>query len=130
MSDHRNNNYVPGSPAERISMVWPLTIEITSLSKDHNAEQRLQRHVTHLIRREVWCPRVKPGAWMYDPVGVQQIPQRGITFKPRENPWEYPNPKNTKKRTPTGFNIQAQGESLGIPEPQKHKKRTPKGFNM
>jgi hypothetical protein len=67
---------------------------------------------------------------MYDPVGVQQIPQRGITFKPRENPWEYPNPKNTKKRTPTGFNIQAQGESLGIPEPQKHKKRTPKGFNM
>jgi len=52
MSDHRNNNYVPDSPAKRISMVWPLTREITSLSKNHDAEQRLQRHVTHLIRRE------------------------------------------------------------------------------
>ena len=52
MSDHRNDNYVPGSPAERISMVWPLTREITSLCKNYDAERRLQRHVTNLIRRE------------------------------------------------------------------------------
>jgi hypothetical protein len=64
---------------------------------------------------------------MYDLVGVQQIPQRGITFKPGENPRGlYPN-TTTQKRTPTGFNIQAQGESLGIPEPQKHKKKNPNG---
>jgi hypothetical protein len=40
------------TPAERIGLVWPLTREVASLSKKHNVEQRLQRHVTRLIRRE------------------------------------------------------------------------------
>jgi len=52
MSDSRNDDYVPGKPADRIKLVWILTREITSLSKKHDAEQRLQRHVTRLIRRK------------------------------------------------------------------------------
>jgi len=52
MSDRRNDDFVPGTPADRISLVWPLTREIASLSKKHDAERRLQRHVTRLVRRE------------------------------------------------------------------------------
>ena len=43
---------VPGAPAARIALVWPLTREVASLSKRHNVKQRLQRHITRLERRE------------------------------------------------------------------------------
>jgi hypothetical protein len=52
MAERRNENFVPGTPAERIGLVWPLTQEIVSLSKKHDAERRLQRHITRLIRRK------------------------------------------------------------------------------
>jgi hypothetical protein len=52
MSERRSDDFVPGEPAERIGLVWPLTREIVSLSKKHNAERRLQRHVTSIVRRE------------------------------------------------------------------------------
>ncbi len=52
MWDHRNGGFVSGTPADRLSLVWPLTREIASLSKKYDAERRLQRHVTRLIRRE------------------------------------------------------------------------------
>ena len=39
-----------GSIAERIGMVWPLTVEIASTFGVFNVEQRLQRDVTLLIR--------------------------------------------------------------------------------
>ena len=52
MSDDRREDIVPGTPAERIGMVWVLTREITSLSKRYDAERRLQRNVTMLGRRE------------------------------------------------------------------------------
>lgn len=52
MSDRWNDDYVPGTPADRIGLVWPLTLEIASFSKKHDAERRLQRHVTRLVRRE------------------------------------------------------------------------------
>ena len=52
MSDIRNDDFVPGTPADRIELVWLLTREIASLSKKHDAERRLQRHVTRLVRRE------------------------------------------------------------------------------
>lgn len=45
--------------AERIAMVWPLTVEAASLSKRHNVEQRLQRHVTKLIRNKRASGRTK-----------------------------------------------------------------------
>lgn len=52
MSDRVDDDLTPGSPAERISLVWPLTRELASLSKVYDAERRLQRHVTRLSRRE------------------------------------------------------------------------------
>lgn len=51
-TDQRNDDKVPGSKASRIAMVWPLTREVASLSRCHDVEQRLQRHVTVLGRRE------------------------------------------------------------------------------
>lgn len=52
MTDNRNVDYVTGSAEDRILLVWPLTKEVASLSKKHNVEQRLQRHITRLIRRK------------------------------------------------------------------------------
>jgi len=52
MSDKRNDDFVPGTPEDRIKLVWILTRELASLSKKHDAERRLQRHVTRLVRRE------------------------------------------------------------------------------
>ncbi len=52
MTGVHNDNYVAGTPEERIYLVWPLTKEIASLSPEHDAERRLQRHVTVLLRRE------------------------------------------------------------------------------
>lgn len=52
MADVRANEIVRGTPAERIELVWPLTREVASLSKRHNVERRLQRHVAGIGRRE------------------------------------------------------------------------------
>ena len=52
LADSRNDDFVPGDPAERIKLVWILTREIASLSNRYDVEGRLQRHVTRLIRRE------------------------------------------------------------------------------
>jgi hypothetical protein len=51
MSDGGNDDFVPGTPASRIAMVWPLTREIASLS-GLDVKQRLQRHITRLYRRK------------------------------------------------------------------------------
>ena len=51
-SDRANGNYVPGSMEERISMVWPLTCEVVSLSKKYDVEQRLQRHIVNIVRKK------------------------------------------------------------------------------
>ena len=59
MSDRRNDDFVPGTSADRIGLVWLLTREITSLSKKHDAERRLQRHVTRLIRNKRASGRTK-----------------------------------------------------------------------
>jgi hypothetical protein len=47
-----NSGYVDIPMNERISLVWPLTREAVSLSKKYNAKQRLQRHITQLIRQK------------------------------------------------------------------------------
>lgn len=52
MADRRNDDFVPGTPIDRINLVWTLTQEIASLSGKYDVERRLQRHVTHLVRRE------------------------------------------------------------------------------
>ncbi len=52
MTEHRDGDFVSGTPAERIALVWPLTREVASLSKRYNVKQRLQRHITRVERRE------------------------------------------------------------------------------
>jgi hypothetical protein len=52
LSGHQDNNFVEATIEERLSMVWPLTSEVASLSPRHDVEQRLQRHITVLLRRE------------------------------------------------------------------------------
>lgn len=52
LRDAIREHIVPGTPAERIALVWPLTREVASLSKRYDVERRLQRHVTRLSRRE------------------------------------------------------------------------------
>ena len=52
MSEQRYDDFVPGTPEERIELVWILTKEIASLSGKYDAERRLQRHSTRLIRRK------------------------------------------------------------------------------
>ena len=50
--DIRNSGYVPGTMEERISMVWPLTCEVVSLSKKYDVEQPLQRDIINIIRKK------------------------------------------------------------------------------
>ncbi|MCL2759019.1 MAG: hypothetical protein FWD22_02280 [Treponema sp.] len=50
--DSRNSGYVPGTAAERIAMVWPLTCEVVSLSKKYDVEQPLQRHIINIVRKK------------------------------------------------------------------------------
>jgi TonB family protein len=47
-----NDSFIPGTPAERIELVWPLTVKALSLSKRYDAKQRLQRHIARVFRRE------------------------------------------------------------------------------
>jgi hypothetical protein len=49
---HPQQGIVRGSRASRLALVWPLTREAASLSRYHDVEQRLQRHVAVLGRRE------------------------------------------------------------------------------
>ena len=51
-NDKRNSGYVPGTAEERISMVWPLTCEVVSLSKKYDVEQPLQRHIINIVRKK------------------------------------------------------------------------------
>ena len=52
LGDGGEDDYVPGTAAERVALVWELTREAASLSKRYDVERRLQRHVTRLKRRE------------------------------------------------------------------------------
>jgi hypothetical protein len=50
MREAEANAYVvPGSPAERIAMVWPLTAEVCSLAGGFDAESRLPRSVVRIL---------------------------------------------------------------------------------
>jgi hypothetical protein len=43
--------FVKGSFQERIACVWDLTTGVWSLTGDTSAQQRLQRHVTNIVRQ-------------------------------------------------------------------------------
>lgn len=51
MKDCHDDGYVEGDPATRISLVWEITQDTWAFMKEGNAQRRLQRDVTHLIRR-------------------------------------------------------------------------------
>ena len=51
-SDRRNSSFIPGSMAERLSMVWPLTCEVVSMSKKYDVEQPLQRDIVNIVRKK------------------------------------------------------------------------------
>jgi hypothetical protein len=38
--------FVEGTAEERLALVWPLTVEVVSLSEKYDPEQRLQRYIT------------------------------------------------------------------------------------
>ena len=40
-SDCANDSFVQGTLSERIGFVWPLTLEVVSLSRKYDAERRL-----------------------------------------------------------------------------------------
>jgi len=46
-----DSGYVPGKPSERVSFIWELTKELWFLREKEDAERRLQRDVTNLIRQ-------------------------------------------------------------------------------
>jgi len=52
IAEHRDYGFVPGTPEFRVGLVWSMTKELISLGKRLDAEQRLQRHTTRLIRRK------------------------------------------------------------------------------
>ena len=47
----KQDDYVEGSPAMRVGLMWELTAEAWSLMKNSHVEQRLQRHVTNLVKK-------------------------------------------------------------------------------
>ncbi|MBI5092168.1 MAG: hypothetical protein HZB26_06935 [Candidatus Hydrogenedentes bacterium] len=60
LGDCQHDSFVPGTPEERLALMWPLTVEMYSLTKDFDPDAPLQRHVTHLIRNRTSSGRV-PG---------------------------------------------------------------------
>ncbi len=51
MRDDDGNPFVPGTPQERIGLIWELTVELWSLKGENIAERRLQRHITNIVRK-------------------------------------------------------------------------------
>jgi hypothetical protein len=46
-----DENYIPGTMAERIGYVWPLTVEVCKFGGKYDTQQRLQRHVVSFRKR-------------------------------------------------------------------------------
>lgn len=44
--------YVPGTPEERLAMMWPLTCEAWASDPDFDPNAPLRRDIARLIRRE------------------------------------------------------------------------------
>jgi hypothetical protein len=40
---------VPGTPAERLALVWPLTVEVCALGGEFDAESGLQRSAVRVL---------------------------------------------------------------------------------
>ncbi len=51
LGNDENDGYVEADPSTRFGMVWELTLDAWAFMGKKDAEQRLQRDVTHLVRR-------------------------------------------------------------------------------
>lgn len=47
----REDELVRATPAERLAMVWPLTVDAWAFLDQARAQSRLQRHIVRLQRR-------------------------------------------------------------------------------
>ncbi|MCA9031842.1 MAG: hypothetical protein KDA66_13595 [Planctomycetaceae bacterium] len=53
LDEQGNDSGVPhATPAERVKMVWPLTVTAWAFKGQDIVQSRLQRHVARIIRRE------------------------------------------------------------------------------
>jgi len=53
LTDKRDDDdFVPGTPASRIELLWELTKEAAYLSGNYDVDKPLQRHITVLKRRK------------------------------------------------------------------------------
>ena len=51
VSDDADDGYVDSDPATRIALVWEITCDTWAFVRPDNAQRRLQRNVTNLVRR-------------------------------------------------------------------------------
>ena len=51
LQDQADDDFVPGTMAERLKIAWDLTREIFSIEGRYDVERRLQRHVVLLTKR-------------------------------------------------------------------------------
>jgi hypothetical protein len=49
-NQNQEHNYDHLTAEERLKLVWPLTVELLSLTENFDAESRLQRHIAKLSR--------------------------------------------------------------------------------
>ncbi len=50
--DEQDDSYVEATPAERLAMLWEMTVDLYSFIGAFDAKQRLQRNVGNLIKKE------------------------------------------------------------------------------
>ena len=48
--DHYDEDFVEGTPAYRMGIMWDITIDVWAFAGNRDAERRLQRDVTNIIR--------------------------------------------------------------------------------
>ncbi len=51
-NEHDDFGYMEGTPAERLEIVWEITKDVWAFKGELDAEQRLQRNITNIIRRK------------------------------------------------------------------------------
>jgi hypothetical protein len=51
LHNKEDNPYKQFSPQERIAMVWPLTVEVWSMTKGFDAKDRLLKHITKFYKK-------------------------------------------------------------------------------
>ena len=48
----RDNDLKDAPPADRVAMVWPLTVDVWAFMGYDIAQSRLSRHIVRVVRRE------------------------------------------------------------------------------